>query len=323
MEGANLKAQCLAVFSFLMVVAANNAAAFPVVKGSTLMPSAPSANRIIGPASLENFEELIGHQLTSSEISQIQRISDQTRALNEDDSLKPQKVRWDLGSSGYEFTVLICGQFKMQADAIIPQKVKDVLGKLPAAIQSQAGNILSRGTVELMPCFDPHTKVSYVMVGGSHTVGAPSILSAGLTVGIYFSPKAENMVIGSYVFGRFTWNVYGMGKLEVTGGGDVRCAQDLAKMEFDFSNCRRFFISTGLGFDLGGAIFSKLKALRKQANAASASEVTQGKAIDLGMWSFSYGVIVKVHEFPWYERMRNGMGLKETFGDIAGYTAQN
>ncbi len=316
-----MKRNGLAVLILFSIVSVANAGPLPVVKGSLMLPDSPRAGTIMTPETFENFESLIGHQLTSSEIGQIQRISDQVKMLNQDDTTKARKVRWDLGTSGYEFTVLICGQFKMQADAIIPAKVKDLLGKLPKAVQDKAGGILAKGTVELMPCFDPHTKLSYVMVGGSHTVGAPSILSGGLTVGIYFSPKAENMVVGNYIFGRFTWNVYAMGKWEVTGGGDLQCAQDLAKMEFDFSNCRRFYLSTGLGFDLGGAIFAKLKALRNRANAATAAQVAQGKAIDLGTWSFSYGVVVKVHEFPWYARMKNGAGLKETFRDIASYTA--
>ena len=287
-------------------------APIPMVKMPNMKPLV-SPTGVISTEAFEGFEELTGRELRSSEINQIQRISDQVRELNQDEGV--HKASWNLGKTGYQFTVLICGQFKLQVDSVIPQKVKDGLTKLPTSLQNSVNGFMAKGSGEIQPCLDPHSGISYLMVGASHTIGAPTLISGGLTIGIYFSPTTEKIAIGNYLFGRFTWNLGSFGKWEITGGGDAQCAENIPKMEFDFSKCQRFFISTGLGFDLGGALWSKLKTLRQRAESAPAN-VAGGKTLDLGAWTFSYGIIVKVQEFPWYERLRQGMGVRQAFADL-------
>lgn len=309
----------VAIVGFL-IVAANQVMAFPRAGVAPLIaPPTPRINAVIHPEDMRDFEELIGRRITSSEINQIQRIADQTRALNEDDSLRPQNVRWDLGNSGFEYTVLICGQFKLQVDKVIPQALKDKLSKVPGDLQGKASGFLNKFSGELLPCFDPHTGMSYIMGGSSVELRSPSIFTMGLSVGLYFNHKSEKLIVGNYFFGRFTWDIGAFGKWDLTGGGDLNCSATIAALEFDIAKCRRFFISTGLGFDLFGGLFRKLKTIRKQANASEASGA-QGKTLDLGMWSFSTGAILKLHEFPWYDRMRQGADIQNAFSDLAQYT---
>ncbi len=318
-----------------ILLAAIPAAALPGMGSAAIARPAP--RQPLGPFQpavmvhqdeLREFETLTDHQFSSSELSQVQKAMDQANELNQNlnGSEGVQNVRWDLGNTGYEWTILLCGSFKLQADAIIPQRAKDMLGKLGPALKDKVTGIINKGNAELVPCFDPHTGKSYVMAGGGSTFGAPSLLTAGFTIGFYFNSKLEKAIVGSYIFGRATWNIAVFGRWDITGGGDLRCLDSAisiaTEFKVDFSKCSRFFVSTGLGFDLGGGLMSKLKKLRGVASVPDAA-APGGKTLDLGAWSFSYGVIVKVNEFPWYQRMRQGLGLRETFKDLDTYVAAN
>jgi len=318
-------------FTAAALMAAMPAAALPGM--GAVRPQVPAARQPIGPGrtsimehpeKLDEFEELIGHEFTASELSQIQRVADQVAAVNTDDPNRVRNVRWDIGNTGYEFTVLICGQFKMQLDGLIPQRAKDVVGKLPPVLKDKVNGVIAKGNGEFVPCHDFHTGTSYVMAGASAgATGSPSILSGGISIGIYLNSKAEKMIVGNYVFGRASMNFAGFGRWDaITAGGDLRCLDSAINVvrdfTVDFSTCRRFFISTGLSFDLGGALWARLKAIRQKAEATPPGS---GVTVSAGVWSFSGGVIVKVYEFPWRQRMNEGQTMKEAFSDMDTYIA--
>lgn len=316
------------------------AAAFPrptapsIHKTSMRQPIAPGQPSImIHQDVLREFEDVTGQTLTSSDLSNLQRIVDTVDQLNADDSEKPQKIRWDIGNSGYEFTILVCGHLKTQINSLVPQKVKDGLAKMPVYVKDKIQGTINRANVDLMPCFDPHTGVSYIMLGIGGSTSAVSPLSAGISIGIYFAPKSENMVVGEYLFGRASMRLGPFAKWDaITAGGDLRCvdsALNLAtRFTVDFSKCNkdtfRAFISTGLSLDLGGSIISKLKAWKnrgKEVATPEAPDAPKEQEVDAGLWTFSGGVVVKMNEHPWYSRLRAGQSMSEAFGDIATYKA--
>lgn len=282
---------------------------------------------VIHQDSLRELEQLTGQTLSSSEINNLQRISDTVSELNRDNGNYngiTQNVRWDLGSTGYVFTLLICGHGHVNVNQWIPQKALDVVSKVPPFFRDKINNYVNRANVDLMLCKDPHTGLSYVMAGTGAKIagGNPPALGAGIQVGIYFAPKTEKLVAGSYVYGRAAWS-YGAGNIDaITGGADFRCAQGLWDMgtqfKIDFSGCSRAFIATGVNFDFGAGLINKLKALR-----TGGVQTGNGTSVSLGAWTFSGGVVVNMNEFPWWERMRAGMNIKDVFADMDKYIAAN
>lgn len=305
----------------MSAVAAPMQGASALLKARQLGPYKPTV--MVHQDSLREFEELTGSSLSSSDLSNLQRIVGTVDDLNSD--LKPQRglvhsVRWDLGNTGYEFTVLVCGHLRTDVNKLIPKKALDALGKVPPFFRDKIKGTINRANVDILPCWDPHTGISYVMFGIGGTTTGESALTTGVSIGIYFAPKSEKMVVGDYVFGRASMSFGGLVSWDaVTAGGDLRCAQGVwnvvSEFKVDFSQCSRAFISTGLSLDLGGAIIAKLKQWKNGGGVSTGN----GVAVTLGTWTFSGGVVVKMHEFPWYQRLRSGMGYKETFADIDQY----
>ncbi len=261
------------------------------------------------------FEEVTGRILTELELEQIHRTMEEAEALNNQVQESPdgsiQSLRWGLGFSNYEFTVLVCGQFKVQADVLIPDRVKQILGKIPPQLSGKAYQFVNRFSGEIMPCLDPHTGISYLMAGGAHTFTAPTLLTSGFSVGLFFTPSTEKMAVGEYMFGRFSWNISPIGKWDLTGGADLRCLNDVRHLQF--KDCSKFFLQTGFGFDISGAVLGKLRGLRQ------AEPPPEGGGFEFGAWNFTYGVIVNIFEFPWYERIKRGLTMEESFKDIDHY----
>lgn len=320
-------------FTAGVLLAAMPAAA---VAGASLgKPSTP--RQPIGPGqpslmvhqdSLRELEDLTGKSFTASDLSDLQRIVDTVDDLNEElrpnGGHSPQKAKWDLGVMDYQFTVLVCGHLRTDINAIVLDEHKAKLAKIPYFGGQIQEKIINRGNVDLMPCLDPHTGKGYVMIGVGGSNATASLLTAGFSVGVYFAPKTEDIVVGNYVYGRATLSLGGIARWDaVTAGGDLRCAQavwgTVWEFTIDFSGCRRFFFSSGFSWDLGAKVVSQVKNWWKNAPI---KDPIQGNEVNLGVWTFGGGVVVKLREFPWYERMRSGMGLKAIFADIDQYVAK-
>lgn len=230
------------------------------------------------------FEELIGRQINAHEEELIQQLVVEVQEFKE----RPQVVS-TIG--GLEIMPIICGQFKANL----------------AWIKGVGG--------EVNPCFDPISGRSYVMRGASFSP-SPN-LSSALQAGVYVGPASlEKYVDGQYGFISGTKEVLPWVKAHGQVSVSLPCLQEMSSFGSGKSwsqaaqQCQ-FLAMGGIGFSFEG-VFSKLKSYFWPSKKETAN--TQ-----LGGIEWTVGIIFTIVEHPWYERIRNGVGIVEAFEDVNSY----
>lgn len=266
----------------------------------------PTALQTSQDFAVATFERSVGHRFTPSEKSQIASLVD---TMNEVKS-RPQSVAWNSGS--VEWTVIACGQFKVQLANLVPTQPLRELAR-------QFG-----GTVEAQPCLDFSTYQSFLLLGGSAAVGAgPGILTAGIQIGLYFGASQINKPIeGTYMFVRLA-KQFSLIKGSVTVAWDKdHCKLQNATQVTMGNDCQMILFGGG-GIDISGWIKSYFSAPAAIVTGQPIG-TPAGLMARVMQWlsgvELSMGAMVSIQEFPWYERIHNqGMDMKTAFQDVGNY----
>lgn len=206
----------------------------------------------------------------------------ESMAQKEDVIRKPQKP-WQLGSVEIVFP-LICGQLKMNLKKIFPQL-----------------------SVEVQPCLDPITRKSYIMKGTAW--GSGEILSAGIGIGVYVGPRHANQpVVGQYMFARASQEILPTANISGQLSYSKGCYDDF--MSLHYQDCKFMGFVSGT-WDAARLVTSFLSNVTPEGLSAN--------SVDLGAVAWSYGMLVDVQEYPWWDRIRNGSSIKEAFHDVESY----
>lgn len=231
---------------------------------------------------IETFERLLGHPLKSDDLALIADVTQQAQDYTE----RPQNVAY-IGR-GVEFLFMVCVQGKING----PSK-------------------LVGAGFEITPCVEIPSGRSYVMNGLS--VGAAAQASANLVAALYFGPSSlERPIIGEYAFFNWTQQVHPLFNLQGQVSISTPCVGDKGEeyvlgliktlgWNLASQGCQ-VLVMGGVGIDLLGVFkesFKKAQKLLKDPMRRDQKIPFDSK----GDWRG--GVIFKIVEFPWWDRIYN------------------
>ncbi len=275
---------------FVLLVLTNSSQALPLALPSTGLSDASMSapTKATSRATEDYFEDLIGREISKTEENTIRLHLEQTEEMQ----LRPQLVST---FGGTEVIPLICGQFKASA-----HWAKGLGG-------------------EVSPCFDPQTGRSYVMQGTSFNNSG--MVTAALMAGVYVGPAhVQKPVVGEYGFIGLTKDLIPFVKFHGQVSADFNCLAEASSLSSKKSwaetikECK-FMAMGGLGISVTD-LFKKFKDKLMKTPMDPAA----GAAIP-GWGEINIGVTFMVREFPWYERLKNGVTPRQAFADWQTYQA--